>query len=222
MTSTSSPLFTGTPQQSTPRCGPPAQPCWPVCRGPRTPPANTWPARPRAWSCASVSDTPSPQPWPLPFPLPAPGPGAGILRDTPSSPRLGPWQGSSQAGKAVPIPACPLTASLGGWGPSLTVAPTPFAWLTPTGRDLPPQQPPLATYQHWDPNPSTSSVACHMPCLSVSAESRITGKQTCLTLGQRRFEPCGSTYTWIFFSSERYSTPGSALGGGTEDVEGQL
>ena len=112
VTSTSSPLLTGTPQQSTPRCGPPAQPCWPVCRGPRTPPANTWPARPRAWSCASVSDVPSPQPQPPPLPLPAPGPGAGILRNTPSSPCLGPRQGSSQAGKAVPIPVCPLTASL--------------------------------------------------------------------------------------------------------------
>ena len=59
-------------------------------------------------------------------------------------------------------------------------------------------------------------------CLSVSAESSVTGKQTHLTLKQRRFEPCGSTYTRVFFSSEHYGTPGSAVGGGTEDVEGQL
>lgn len=42
---------------ATERAPAPAQPCWPVCRGPRTPRASTWPARARAWSGASVSAT---------------------------------------------------------------------------------------------------------------------------------------------------------------------
>ena len=178
VTSTSSPLLTGTPPQSAPHCGPPAQPCWPVCRGPRTPPANTWPARPRAWSCASVSDMPSPQRQPPPLPLPAPGPRSW---HPPGHTELAPARavpGQLPGGESCPYsslsphrqPAldalCP-TRPLGGWGPSPTVAPTPLAWLTPTGRDVPPQQPPPATYQHRDPKPSTSSVAHHTPCLSL-------------------------------------------------------
>lgn len=160
VTSTSSPLLTGTPPQSAPRCGPPAQPCWPVCRGPRTPLANTWPARPRAWSCASVSDTPSPPRWPPPLPLPAPGPRGW---HPPGHTELAPARavaGQLSGGEGHPCsslsphrqPAldalCP-PRPLGGGGPSPAVAPTPFAWLTPTGRDLPPQQPPPAPYQHW-------------------------------------------------------------------------
>lgn len=50
-------LLTGTRPQSAPQQGPPAQPCWPVCRGPKTHRASTWSARARAWSCASVSRT---------------------------------------------------------------------------------------------------------------------------------------------------------------------
>lgn len=167
-----------------------------------------------------------------PFLCPLQAPGAGVLRAILSSPHLRPWQGSSQAGKAVPFPACPPppacfgrsvpSQAFGRLGSLPDGGTHSLCLADPTRHNLPPQQPPLAAYQHQDPNPSTSSVACHMPCLSVSAESSVTGKQTHLTLKQRRFEPCGSTYTRVFFSSEHYGTPGSAVGGGTEDVEGQL
>lgn len=70
-------LLTGTLPQSEPHRRPPAQPCWPVCRGPRTHQANTWPARARAWSCASVSGSRHPAQCPLCRPSP--------LRLSPSS-----------------------------------------------------------------------------------------------------------------------------------------
>lgn len=63
-------LLTGTLPQSEPHRRPPAQPCWPVCRGPRTHQANTWPARARAWSCASVSGSCHPARCPLCRPSP--------------------------------------------------------------------------------------------------------------------------------------------------------
>lgn len=59
-------LFTGTLLQNVPRLGPPAQSCWPACRGLRTRPANTWPAPARALSFASVSETPPCLLFPLP------------------------------------------------------------------------------------------------------------------------------------------------------------
>ena len=172
----------------------------------------------------------SPGPYPFLCPLQAPGlASSGTCRVHPASGRgrAALRRGQPSPFQRVPLlPACSgrsVPSQASGRLGSLPDSGTHSLCLADTHRARPSS--PAASSGHLPapgPQPQHFSMACHMPCLSVSAESRITGKQTCLTLEQRRFEPCGSTYTWIFFSSERYSTPGSVVGGGTEDMEGQL
>nr|XP_012611965.1 protein FAM222A isoform X3 [Microcebus murinus] len=113
----------GTLPQSAPHQGPPALPCWPVCRGPRTRRASTWPARARAWSCASARR------WPAPCIPPT-------TRARPSwtpTPRRWPTA-RCPSRSSPPTSACPSTST---WAAPST-AMTPAASATAPTRSTPP------------------------------------------------------------------------------------
>lgn len=106
-------LLTGNLPQSVPHRRPPAQPCWPVCRGPRTHQANTWPARARAWSCGSVSGSPHPAQYPLRLsPSSAHPESTGLcFCSWTALSYLRPLQGITRAGKECPLHASPVWSS---------------------------------------------------------------------------------------------------------------
>lgn len=121
--SPSSPLLTGTLPQSAPRCGPPAQPCWPVCKRTQKRPGQHLACPGQEPGAAQGGEAPSPQPWPPP-PSSARSrpPGAGVLWAILSSSHLRPWQERSPGGEAVPFQRVPrrqllwtLCALLGLW-----------------------------------------------------------------------------------------------------------
>lgn len=141
-------LFTGTLPQSEAHHWPPAQPCWPVCRGPRTHQANTWPARARPWSCASVSGSPHPAQYPLCCPSPlrlspsfwcVPGHTKLVLSQAFAGQYLGRERTSSTPQPCLDLSAFLLAfahAVLPPGSPFPTMAPTPLVWPAPTGCDL--------------------------------------------------------------------------------------
>lgn len=142
-------FLTGNLPQSVPHHRPPAQPCWPVCRGPRTHQANTWPARARAWSCGSVSGSPHPAQYPLRLsPSSAhpestglcfcswthqPCPTSDLCRAVPRQGRNALRTPALSGARRVPLGLC--SCSAGSLEASPTVAPTSFVWPAPTGCD---------------------------------------------------------------------------------------